>query len=104
MHRLIVLLLAVLVTSLLAGCSPALTREQAQEKAIAAFSAEDAHEGPVQDVMVLGVTEATRTGYRGWDFRLSGLIVLPGLPDGMLVVETLFVTADDGAVSVVAEG
>jgi hypothetical protein len=87
-----------------AACSPALTREQAQERAIAAFSEPGVHEGPVQDVMVLETTETTRTGYRGWDFRLSGLVVLPGLPDGMLVTKTLFVTADDGAVSIVGQG
>ncbi len=104
MHRVAALLLVMLLVVGLAACSPAVTREQALERAIAAFTAEDAHEGPVEDVMVLGITEATRQGYRGWDFRLSGLVVLPGLPEGMLVTETLFVTADDGAVGVFGQG
>jgi hypothetical protein len=86
------------------ACSAPLTQAQAQDKAIAAFSADGAHEGRVQDVMVLDATAQTRDGHRGWDFRLTGVVVLPGLPDGMLVTQLLFVAADGGGVTIVAQG
>jgi hypothetical protein len=97
-------LLAALAVIALAGCTTGLTHEAAQERAIAAFSAPDAHEGPVQDVMVLESIERARDGHRGWEFTLSGTVVLPGLPDGMVVSSVLFVDADSGAVSIVAQG
>jgi hypothetical protein len=104
MYRVIVLLLLAALSLGVVACSTPLTQQQAQEKAVAAFTADEELEGAPEDVMVLEATETTRSGSRGWDFRLSGVIILPGLADGMLATETVFVTIDDGATTIIDRG
>ncbi len=101
-HVLLVVVVAAVAAGL-AGCGGELTQAQAQEKAVAAFTASTAFEGAVSDVVVISSAEATEQAQAGWTFQLAGRVILPGLPEGYGVTASVFVARAGGAVTILEQ-
>jgi hypothetical protein len=85
---------------LVAACSTPVDEAGARKVATDYYTAHPAEsDALLQDIMVLDATSTTRDGHAGWDVRVTGRVVMPGLPDGYVSQKTLFVDASNGTVT-----
>jgi hypothetical protein len=93
------------VTMALAACSTPVDEAGARKAATDYYTAHPREsDGVLADIMILGMTPTTRGGHAGWDARVYGKVILPGLPDGYSSTLILFVDATNGQVTEVGAG
>ncbi len=90
---------------LVAACATPVDEAGARKAATEYYTAHPAEsDATLKDVEILDITAATRDGHAGWDARVTGLIVLPGLPDGYRSTVIVFVEASNGKVTPIGPG
>jgi hypothetical protein len=88
-----------------AACSSPVDEAGARKVATDYYTAHPAETGGVlEDITILDMTSTTRGGHSGWDARVYGRVVLPGLPEGYSHTVILFVDASNGQVTEVGAG